>query len=52
MKAKYERSIRKIAQRMLEHNLGRQVKPYLGDLDPEIKSLIETEVANYPVREL
>lgn len=51
MKAKYEQSIRKIAQRTLEHNLGKQVKPYLGDLDQEIKSLIETEVANYPVRE-
>lgn len=51
MKAKYERQIRKFAQQTLERDLGKQVKPYLGDLDQEIKSLIETEVANYPVRE-
>lgn len=51
MKIRYERQIRKFAQQQLERDLGKQVKPYLGDLDQEIKSLIETEVANYPVRE-
>ena len=51
MKIRYERQIRKFAQQQLERDLGKRVKPYLGDLDREIKSLIETEVANYPVRE-
>ncbi|MEI2769906.1 MAG: hypothetical protein V9G98_03935 [Candidatus Competibacter sp.] len=51
MKIRYERQIRKFAQQTLERDLGKQVQPYLGDLNPEIKSLIETEVANYPVRE-
>lgn len=47
MKIRYERQIRKFAQQTLERDLGKQVQPYLGDLNPEIKSLIETEVANY-----
>ena len=51
MKIRYERQIRKFAQQRLERDLGKPVKPYLGDLDREIKSLIETEVASYPVRE-
>lgn len=51
MKIRYERQIRKFAQQKLERDLGKQVKPYLGDLDQEIKSLIETEVASCPVRE-
>lgn len=51
MKIRYERQIRKFAQQQLERDLGKRVKPYLGDLDREIQSLIETEVANYPVRE-
>ena len=51
MKIRYERQIRKFAQQQLERDLGQPVKPYLGDLDREINSLIETEVASYPVRE-
>ncbi len=51
MKIQYEQQIRKFAQQTLERDFRKQVKPYLGDLDSETRALIETEVANYPVRE-